>query len=246
MTAPNDGTSHDVTASLSGLVAGYGTSEVLGPVNLTLRPGVTALLGRNGSGKTTLMRTLCGVIPPLRGTCTVLGETVADGAAVRTRVGYLGHRSALAGALTVRENLRFWEDLSGIVPQATVIPADQLVARFELAEILSRKVSSLSRGQRQRVDLARLAMTDPEFVVLDEPLTGLDPVHAARTRALLADWGTRRTLLYSTHSIPEALELADRFVVVVGRRLVEVGPRTDHTPAAVTEATLLDVLEATA
>ena len=177
------------TANVSGIVAGYGDTEVLGPVDLSLRLGVTALLGRNGSGKTTLMRTLCGIIPALSGTCTVLGSAVADGAAVRSRVGYLGHESALASALTVEENLRFWADITSTYPDATVVSAEELVERFDLASLMSKKVSSLSRGQRQRVDLARLAMTDPEFIVLDEPLTGLDPVYAAQTRALLSEWG---------------------------------------------------------
>lgn len=228
------------TASVSGLVAGYGDTEVLGPVDLSLRPGVTALLGRNGSGKTTLMRTLCGIIPALSGTCTVLASVVADGAEVRSRVGYLGHESALASALTVEENLRFWADITSTYPGATVIPAEELVERFDLASLMSKKVSSLSRGQRQRVDLARLAMTDPEFIVLDEPLTGLDPVYAAQTRALLSDWGETRTVLYSTHSVPEALELAQHFLIVQGRDLIEL----DCDREAVTEATILDVLEA--
>lgn len=228
------------TANVSGLVAGYGDTEVLGPVDLSLRPGVTALLGRNGSGKTTMMRTLCGIIPALSGTCTVLGSAVADGAEARSRVGYLGHESALASALTVEENLRFWADITSTYPGATVIPAEELVERFDLPSLMSKKVSSLSRGQRQRVDLARLAMTDPEFVVLDEPLTGLDPVYAAQTRALLSDWGETRTVLYSTHSVPEALELAQHFLIVQGHNLIEL----DCDREAATEATILDALEA--
>ncbi|SMX93207.1 ABC-2 type transport system ATP-binding protein [Brevibacterium sp. Mu109] len=227
-------------AHVSRLVAGYGDTEVLGPVDLSLRPGVTALLGRNGSGKTTLMRTLCGIIPALSGTCTVLGSAVADGAAIRSRVGYLGHESALASALTVEENLRFWENITSTYPDAIVVPAEELVERFDLASLMSKKVSSLSRGQRQRVDLARLAMTDPEFIVLDEPLTGLDPVYAAQTRALLSEWGETRTVLYSTHSVPEALELARHFLIVQGRDLIEL----DCDYEAVTETTILDVLEA--
>lgn len=231
------------TANVSGLVAGYGDTEVLGPVDLSLTPGVTALLGRNGSGKTTLMRTLCGIIPALSGTCTVLGRPVADGAAVRSKVGYLGHESALATALTVAQNLRFWADITRTYPDVTVVPTEELAERFDLSSLMDKKVASLSRGQRQRVDLARLAMTDPEFLVLDEPLTGLDPVYAAQTRALLSTWGQTRTVLYSTHSVPEALELAQHYLIVTGRDVVELGtPGSGGGP--VTEAAILDVLEA--
>ena len=177
-----------LTAAVSGLVAGYGEREVLGPVDLTLHPGVTALLGRNGSGKSTLMRTLCGVIPPLRGRCTVLGEAVADGAEVRSRVGYLGHESALAAGLTVTQNLRFWSDITSTAARGTVLPLDELAERFDLGPVMNTKVSALSRGQRQRADLARLAMTDPEFIVLDDsnPEMGGDVLASKSTAYTLA------------------------------------------------------------
>lgn len=189
------------------------------------------------------MRTLCGIIPALNGTCTVLGSAVADGAAIRSKVGYLGHDSALAVALTVEQNLRFWKDITSTYPDVVVVPTEELVERFDLTSLLAKKVSSLSRGQRQRVDLARLVMTDPEFLVLDEPLTGLDPVYAAQTRALLAAWGETRTVLYSTHSVPEALELAQHYLIVSGHDLVELDT---NVPGAVTEAAILNVLGATA
>ncbi len=225
------------TVITSELVAGYGQNPVVGPIDLNLTPGVTALLGRNGAGKTTLMRTLCGVIPAVRGSCIVLGSPVGDGAAVRSRVGYLGHQLALASGLTVTQNLRFWADVVATYPDAVVVPVDDLVERFDLAGLMDTKVSALSRGQRQRVDLARLAMTDPQFIVLDEPLTGLDPVYAAETRQLIADWGQTRTVLYSTHSVPEALELAKRCLVVAEGQVVELGGEQ-----AVTESTILKAL----
>lgn len=228
------------TANASSLVVGYGEAKVLGPVDLTLRPGVTALMGRNGSGKTTLMRTLCGIIPALSGTCTVFGHTAADGAATKSQVGYLGHKSALANALTVKENLQFWAEITSTYPDTATIPTDELLTRFDLTDLLEQKVGSLSRGQRQRADLARLAMTDPTFVVLDEPLTGLDPVYAAQMRTLLSEWGESRTVLYSTHSVPEALELARHFLVVNGRHLIELNVDNE----TVTEKKILDVLEA--
>lgn len=228
------------TATTTDLIAGYGALEVFGPINLTLQPGITALLGRNGSGKTTLMRTLCGIIPSLGGTCEVLGTEVSDGALVRSKIGYLGHESALASALTVEQNLRFWRRVTGTYPEVTQLTNEELIAGFDLGALLDRKVSSLSRGQRQRADLARLAMTDPTFIVLDEPLTGLDPVYAAQIRDLISVWGTTRTVVYSTHSIPEALHLAQRFLVIHGRNVVDLDV---SKPGVVTEDLILDVLE---
>lgn len=83
-------------------------------------------------------------------------------------------------------------------------------------------------------------MTDPEFMVLDEPLTGLDPVYAAQTRALLSEWGASRTVLYSTHSVPEARELAQHFLIVQGRNLIQLDCEREEA----TEAMILDLLEA--
>lgn len=227
-----------IVAEAQGLVVGY-DSAVVGPIDVRLGPGVTALLGRNGAGKTTLMRTLCGVIPALSGRCAVFGMEVTDGAAVRSRVGYLGHELALARELTAGQNLEFWRQVWESVPDSKLVDNDELIERFDLSAILGQRVRSLSRGQRQRVEMARLAMTDPDFVVLDEPLTGLDPVYAAQTRELLREWGQRRTVLYSTHSVPEALELADRFLLVRGTGLLDLGQDGQE----VTEQAILNHLE---
>lgn len=227
-----------IVAEAQSLVVGYDRA-VVGPIDVRLGPGVTALLGRNGAGKTTLMRTLCGVIPALSGRCAVFGDYVSDGAAVRSRVGYLGHELALARELTVQQNLAFWREVWESVPQIALINHDDLINRFDLSAVLSQRVRSLSRGQRQRVELARLAMTDPDFIVLDEPLTGLDPIHAAQIRKLLREWGKTRTVLYSTHSVPEALELADRFLLVQGMDLIALS----HDENDVTEQIILNYLE---
>lgn len=232
----------DVTACALNLTVGYGRTEVLTGVNFELRPGVTALLGRNGGGKTTLMRTLCGIIPALDGSCEVLGSPVHEGAVVRSTIGHLGHESALASGITVSQNLSFWRGIVSSYPQVRLIAEAELIERFDLGSMLDRKVKTLSRGQQQRVDLARLAMTDPQFIVLDEPLTGLDPIYAARTRELLRTWGSSRTVLYSTHSVPEALEVATKHLVVQGKGLRILGEDT----TAVDEQTILEALEATA
>jgi len=239
---PSEMGSAGIVVEAQDLVVGYDRA-VVGPITVGLGPGVTALLGRNGAGKTTLMRTLCGVIPAMSGRCAVFGEDVSDGTAVRSRVGYLGHELALASALTVEQNLSFWREVWDSIPKSTLIDHDELIDRFDLTEVLGRRVRSLSRGQRQRVEMARLAMTDPDVVILDEPLTGLDPVYAAQIRDLLRDWGRTRTVLYSTHSVPEALELADRFLLVRGADLIDLSPDNNQGEDAVTEQIILNHLE---
>lgn len=118
MSKPSPTTSVPATATAERLTIEYGQSRVLDPMDFKLFPGVTALLGRNGAGKTTLMHTLCGIIPPLDGICTVLGAPVADGSAVHSRIGYLGHNHALETRLTVAQNLDFWNQVDLTFPAA--------------------------------------------------------------------------------------------------------------------------------
>ena len=223
------------------LVAGYGHQPILGPTSFTIHTGVTALLGRNGAGKTTLMRTLCGIIPPVGGQCTVMGEPVTATSPVRSSVGYLGHQLALAAGVTVAQNLDFWQVVTSTYPGVNLMLIKDLITQFDLASILDRKVVTLSRGQQQRVDLARLAMTNPRFIVLDEPLTGLDPVYAAQIRACISRWGSTQAVLYSTHSVPEALTLATSLLIIQGG-MIHVIDRRHQT---VSEQQILDLLEGT-
>lgn len=221
------------------LVAGYGDQPILGPTSFTIHTGVTALLGRNGGGKTTLMRTLCGIIPPLGGQCTVMGEPVTAASPVRASVGYLGHQLALASGVTVAQNLDFWQAVASTYPGVNLMPLEELITQFDLASMLDRKVGTLSRGQQQRVDLARLAMTNPRFIVLDEPLTGLDPVYAAQIRDGISQWGSTCAVLYSTHSVPEALALATSLLIIQGATLHVV----DRRYQPISEQQILDLLE---
>lgn len=209
---------------VEGLVVGYARdAPVAGPFSFSLGPGIQVLFGRNGAGKTTLMRTLCGIIPPLAGTVLVDGVRLGDGDPIRSMVGYLGHRTSLTGRLTVAENLRFWYGVYRSCMRFRLMPLTQLVEEFDLSAIMDRRVSRLSRGQLQRVDLARMALARPSVIVLDEPLTGLDPIYASDFRSLFRKWGQERILLYSTHSVPEALEMGGRYMVLHDGTMTNLG-----------------------
>ena len=195
------------------LTVGYQTDRpVLCDVSFRLQPGITVLFGRNGAGKTTLMRTLVSVLPKLAGELTIRAKST----------GYLAHRLAVAEGLTVRQNLKFWHRIYSSYSPHRPHGVDECIADFSLTKVVDKKLQTLSRGQRQRVDLARLFMARPDFLVLDEPLTGLDPVYVAEIRDTLMAWSKERSIIYSTHNIADAIGVADHAFVVHGGRLTEL------------------------
>lgn len=209
------------------LTVGYRADRpVLRDISFRLQPGITVLFGRNGAGKTTLMRTLVSVLPRIAGELTIRAQST----------GYLAHRLAVAEGLTARQNLNFWHSIYSSYSPHPPHSVDECIADFSLAKVIDKKLQKLSRGQRQRVDLARLFMARPDFLVLDEPLTGLDPVYAAEIRDMLMAWSKERSILYSTHNIADAIGVADHAFVVHGGRLTEL------TKNDINEAKILQLL----
>jgi ABC-2 type transport system ATP-binding protein len=199
---------------LEGVRAGYRGVETLGPVQATLGAGVYALLGRNGAGKTTLMRVMGGILPPLAGRVLIDGADVAGRPGQKDMVAYLGHRAALSPDLTVGRNLCFWAELRVVDAAERARRIDDLRSVFDLDPLWERPVGRLSRGQLQRAELARALLGAPRVLLLDEPLTGLDPVTAALVRDLIRSWKGTRTVLYSTHNLPEALSVATEVLIL--------------------------------
>ena len=151
----------------------FGTVRALDRVSTTLPEGSTTLLrGPNGAGKTTLLRVLAALTRPTGGEVRVLGVNPfgADGAAQRSRLGYLGQETALYGELTLQENLEFYARLHGVDPDRI----EFLIHELELEGVAGQRVRTLSLGYRRRAGLARTRLTDPSLVLLDEPWNGLD------------------------------------------------------------------------
>jgi heme exporter protein A len=178
-------------------------------VTLSLEQGETlAVFGANGAGKTTLLRILATLLRPHHGTATVLGrELPRDGWAVRGRLGFLGHQPLLYRDLTARENLRFHARLHD-VPTARI---DTLLDAVGMKARADDPVHTFSRGMVQRTAVCRAVLHEPELLLLDEPLAGLDPGAAAAVEPLLAG-GTRVVI---SHDVEHGLAEAD---LVLGLR----------------------------
>jgi ABC-2 type transport system ATP-binding protein len=199
---------------------GGGPVEALAGVDVRIERGeIFGLLGPNGAGKTTFIKILTTLLFPSGGTARVAGHDVVTGAnEVRRRIGLIsGGESSGYGILTVRECLWMFSQFYGVPSDQAYKRIDQLLKIVEMEDKAYTRVSSLSTGQRQRMNFARGFVSDPEVMFMDEPTLGMD-VNAARAlRAYVAGWMRERparTVLLTTHYMAEAEELCDRLAII--------------------------------
>jgi heme ABC exporter ATP-binding subunit CcmA len=206
---------------VSGLMRAYGPKLVLRGVDLRLRRGASmALLGPNGAGKTTLLRVLATLARPDAGIVRLAGyDAVCDGDAVRRRVGYVGHQPHLYEELTALENLIFFARMHGLTDPAG--RARALLARVGLAARANDWARALSRGQAQRLSLARALLHEPSVLLLDEPETGLDEAAVTLLDAILAERAAAgQTTLFTTHHPERAVACASAVAILARGRIV--------------------------
>ena len=212
----------------AGMVEVHGVSKffadvvAVSDVTFAVRAGVTALLGPNGAGKSTLFRMMCGLTPPSRGTVRVLGADARRNRDVRGRIGLSPQQDALFDRLDALEFVTIAAATQGVAdPEAAGRHALGIV---ELDPDDHRPVSGYSKGMRQRTKLAAALVHDPEVLILDEPLNGLDPVQRRRMIELLEDLGAQgRCVLVSSHVLEEVARLGSRILVIAQGRLVASG-----------------------
>lgn len=210
------------TIEVRGLGRWFGSVVALSGVSFDLRPGVTALLGPNGAGKSTLFRILCGLANPSQGTVRILGENPRANPALTRRIGIAPQQEALFERQTIVEFVTLAARLHRLSdPDAAVRAAIELV---ELDWADPRPLATYSKGMRQRVKLAQALVHDPEVVVLDEPLEGLDPRQRLRSIELFRSLGEQgRTVVISSHVLDEVERFGSRILVIAQGRLVAEG-----------------------
>ncbi len=203
----------------------FGDLQALRGVCLRVAPGDSILLyGPNGAGKTTLLRVLSTLARPSEGKVLLNGEDVhSNPAAAKSAIGFMTHTTFLYGELTVRENLEFAGKLFGLKAMAERL--SNAMETFHLHERAETMVRELSRGYQQRVSLARAFLHDPQFLLLDEPFTGLDAGSTESLQTLLRGLGSQgKSLIFSTHDFEQGKAIARRLVALEGGRVLYDGP----------------------
>lgn len=184
--------------------------------DLEIPNGIFGLLGENGAGKTTLMRVLTTVLTPAGGTVFWDGICYSEGnyEAIKRKIGYLPQEIDLYPNLTVQECLEYMGDLSGIPRQVLKERIRYYLEKTSLSEHCKKKMKQLSGGMKRRVGLVQALLNEPEFLIVDEPTTGLDPEERIRIRNLLVDFSENRTVLFSTHVVEDLAATCNRLAIM--------------------------------
>ena len=197
----------------------FGDFRAVNDVSFSIPTGqIVGLLGPNGAGKTTTMRMITGFLAPSSGKVTIDGIDICENPVeAKKKIGYMPESAPLYGEMIVEDYLVYIAKMYGQNPEVKV-PA--LCAECGLKEVMSKNISELSRGNRQRVALAHALMNDPEILILDEPTSGLDPNQVEDVRAIIREIGKTRTVIISTHILSEVETICSRAIIISGGKLV--------------------------
>jgi len=207
----------------------YDDVRAVGPLTTTIESGeIVGLLGLNGAGKTTTLRVLACDLLPTSGTVRVDGFDVVDSPReVRARTGYLPENPPLYPEMTVTEYLAFAARLRGVVSSQLKEHVETALAQARLRKRRDQVVGTLSHGFKQRLGIAQAIVHRPGVVVLDEPITGLDPVQIVEMRKLVRSLAGERTVILSSHNLSEISETCDRLLVIQDGRVGAVGSEAE-------------------
>ncbi len=223
----------------------YGQVSGLNDVTVSIPPGITGLLGPNGAGKSTFMKLMTGQLKPSQGSIRVLGTSLWDTPEAFARVGFCPEQDAFYDRMTGLEWVTALVKLNGHTDAAAEAAARHALEMVELTDAAGKKIGAYSKGMRQRVKLAQALVHDPELLILDEPLTGMDPLQRRRTIRLVKDWAKRgRHVIVSSHILHEIEAMTSNILLITNgrilaegnvhqiRELIDTHPHTVHVKAA--------------
>lgn len=206
----------------------YGKVIGVNDFTLSLGPGAYGLLGPNGSGKSTLLNLITGQLRPTLGTVRVLGQSPCHNANLFRRLGYCPGSEGLYANVSGFEWVKYLQQLQGMTAADATVATGAALKLVGMATAMHRPISSYSRGMRQRTKLAQAIAHDPDFLILDEPFSGLDPVGRHELTNVLLDWiGLGKSLLFASHVLHEIESITQSFLLICGGRLLASGTAED-------------------
>jgi ABC-2 type transport system ATP-binding protein len=202
----------------------YGQVIGLNDVTLTVPPGITGLLGPNGAGKSTFMKLITGQLKPSKGRIEVLGEPIWRNPALYARIGFCPEQDAFYERMTGLDWVTALVRLNGVDESAAKVLAASALERVDLSAAANKKIGAYSKGMRQRVKLAQALVHDPELLILDEPLSGMDPLARRKTIRLIREWGRAgRSVIVSSHILHEIESMTSNILLINQGRILAEG-----------------------
>jgi ABC-2 type transport system ATP-binding protein len=202
----------------------YGQVSGLNDVTVTVPPGITGLLGPNGAGKSTFMKLITGQLRPSKGSVRVLGEPIWGNPSLYFRIGFCPEQDAFYDRMTGLDWVTSLVRLNGLSMEASANLATRALETVDLLDAGHKKIGAYSKGMRQRIKLAQAIAHDPELLILDEPLSGMDPIMRRRTIRLIKDWGRAgKSVLVSSHILHEIEAMTSNILLINNGRILAEG-----------------------
>jgi ABC-2 type transport system ATP-binding protein len=202
----------------------YGQVIGLNDVTVAVPPGITGLLGPNGAGKSTFMKLVTGQLKPSKGSVRVLGEPIWGNPALYFRIGFCPEQDAFYDRMTGLEWVTALVRLNGLGETEAANAAKAALDQVDLMSAADKKIGAYSKGMRQRVKMAQALVHDPELLILDEPLSGMDPIMRRKTIRLIKEWARAgKSVLVSSHILHEIEAMTSNILLVHNGRILAEG-----------------------
>ncbi len=202
----------------------YGQVIGLNDVSVTVPAGITGLLGPNGAGKSTFMKLITGQLHPSKGQVTVLGQAIWRNPGLYFRIGFCPEQDAFYDRMTGLEWVTALVRLNGLTEKEAAVAAEKALTDVDLMDAANKKIGAYSKGMRQRVKLAQAIVHDPEMLILDEPLSGMDPLGRRKTMKMIREWARQgKSLLVSSHVLHEVESMTSNILLINNGRILAEG-----------------------
>ncbi|MDD5428238.1 MAG: LPS export ABC transporter ATP-binding protein [Candidatus Omnitrophica bacterium] len=216
----------------TGLVKKYGARTVVNSVDINVKRGeIVGLLGPNGAGKTTTFYMITGIIKPDMGKIVFDKRDITGmplHARARCGIGYLSQEPSIFRKLTVEENIMAVLETLGFCPRERKRRCDELLNELKIAHLRKHKAYTLSGGEKRRVEITRALVTNPLFILLDEPFSGIDPIAVAECQEIIKDLRDKGLgILLTDHNVRETLTITDRSYLMAGGKILIAGSKED-------------------